>query len=116
MGSTTPPLQAVVLVHTLAPCSRTTTLVVIPEAAPDSCPLVERRRPGRLAYTNPHLIALLRGRVVHEDDPAGPDRQAAAADSSGSAYSLTPLVLLAVVLWAVVGFLIRLVIRLIQQL
>ena len=85
-------------------------------AASDSWPLVERRRLGRLAYTNPHLIALLRGRVVREDDPAGPDKQAAGVDSSGSAYSLTPLFLLAVVLWAVFGFLIRLVIRLIQQL
>ena len=78
-------------------------------APPDSRRLVERRRPGRLAYTNPHLIALLRGRVFQKDDSAGPDK-------SGSAYSLAPLVLLAVVLWAVVGFLIRLVIRLIQQL
>jgi hypothetical protein len=39
---------------------------------------IERRRPGRVAYTNPHLIALLR-----RHSPAGPvERSDATADAN----------------------------------
>jgi hypothetical protein len=36
-------------------------------------PVVERRRPGRANYTNPHLIALLRGQAAKKDGSAAPD-------------------------------------------
>ena len=79
--------------------------------APGSWPTVERRRPGRADYTNRHLIALLRGQAVREDDSARSAEPDAAVNSE-TAWPLIFLVVLAVVLWAVVGLLVRLVIRL----
>jgi hypothetical protein len=72
---------------------------------------IERRRPGRAGYTNWHLIALLRGEAAKKGDPTVPDERDAAVNS-GSTWPLRFLVGLAVVLWAVVGLLVRLVIRL----
>jgi hypothetical protein len=79
--------------------------------ASGSWPFVERRRPGRAGYTNWHLIALLRGQAAKKDDSAEPGERHAAVNS-GSTWPLIFLVVLAVVLWAVVGLLARLVIRL----
>jgi hypothetical protein len=52
-----------------------------------SWPFVERRRPGRVNYMNPDLIALLRGQTAKKDDSAGPGERNAAV-SSGSAWPL----------------------------
>jgi hypothetical protein len=79
--------------------------------ASGSWPFVERRRPGRAGYTSRHLIAVLRGQAAKEDDSAEPVERDAAVNS-GSTWPLIFLVALAVVLWVVVGQLVRLVIRL----
>jgi hypothetical protein len=43
-----------------------------PVADTNAAPFVERRRPGRVEYTNPHLIALLRGNPAREDAATEP--------------------------------------------
>jgi hypothetical protein len=52
--------------HPEPPATLPNTSAIATEATPQTHP-IERRRPGRVAYTNPHLIALLRRRV-----PANP--------------------------------------------
>jgi hypothetical protein len=73
-------------------------------------PFVERRRPGRVDHTNPHLIALLRGKPARQDAAAEPDR--GLADGAGSPGWPIVLLVLAIASWAVVGMLAWLVIRL----
>jgi len=73
--------------------------------------LVERRRPGRVEFTNPHVVAMLR-------DPTALDPAAAAEisgpvedlgttsdgyDSLASARGIVTGVLLALPLWALIG-------------
>lgn len=78
-------------------------------------PFVERRRPGRAKYTNRHLIALLRGEAAKKNDYARPDENDAAMNSAAT-WPLIYLIVLAGVLWAIVGLLVRSAIRLMQQL
>ena len=49
-----------------------------------SLPFVERRRPGRANYTNPDLIAVLRGQAAKNDDSAGPGERDAAVNSESA--------------------------------
>jgi hypothetical protein len=53
----------------------------------DSRPFIERRRPGRVNYINPALIALLRGQTAKKDGSAGSGERDAAVNS-GSAWPL----------------------------
>jgi hypothetical protein len=69
-------------------------------------PFVERRRPGRVEYTNPHLIALLRGEPVREDVGTEPDR--GVTDGAGSPNWAIVILALAIASWVVVGVLARL--------
>lgn len=69
-----------------------------------SWPFVERRRQGRVDYTNRRLIAVLRGQTARKYNPARPGEREAAANSS--TWPLIFLVVLAVALWAVVGLLV----------
>lgn len=64
--------------QTEPPATLPNTAAVATEATPETYP-IERRRPGRAAFTNPHLIALLRRRV-----PANPI-EARNADAGASA-------------------------------
>jgi hypothetical protein len=76
----------------------------------NAAPSVERRRPGRVEYTNQRLIALLRGkRVGDEADTAatGPAKLSAEPPDRS-----VVLVVLAVMAWALIGLLIWLVLRL----
>jgi hypothetical protein len=76
----------------------------------NSAPCVERRRPGRPDYTNPHLIVLLRGEQHREDAGTEPERGVAAG--GGSPGWDIVLVVLAIMAWAIIGLLIWLVLRL----
>lgn len=50
-----------------------------PITLPDGRTIAERRRPGRVAYTNPALITLLRGdRPAEAAEPPSPDNLDAA--------------------------------------
>jgi len=72
-------------------------------------PFVERRRPGRVEYTNPHLIALLRGEPARElatreapqDVGTEPDR--GIAEDAGSPHWAIVLLARAIAAWAAVG-------------
>lgn len=77
--------------------------------APDSTTISDRRRPGRVAYANPHLIALLRrspreAPLPHgsEADLTGSEQEEARADDLQSARGLAVSVALGVVFWAAV--------------
>jgi hypothetical protein len=74
-------------------------------------PFGERRRLGRSVYANQHLIALLRGQAVKKNGSARPGEPGAVVDP-GSTWPPIFLIVLAVVLWAVLGLLVRLVTRL----
>jgi len=84
-----------------------------PVADTNAAPSVERRRPGRVEYTNQRLIALLRGKSAREDVPTAPAtlsaRRAGRAGSPG-----WPIVLLVLVIavWATIGLLVWLAFRL----
>jgi hypothetical protein len=78
-------------------------------------PFIERRRPGRVEYTNPHLIALLRGKRIRdeEDTAKGPDRGVVDGSRSPGTRSWGALLpVLAIASWAALGVLAWLVIRL----
>jgi len=66
-------------------------------------PFVERRRPGRVEYTNPHLIAVLRGEPAPEAAATEPDSDV--ADAAGSPNWAIVLLALVIASWAVVGVL-----------
>jgi hypothetical protein len=81
----------------------------------DVKPFVERRRPGRVHYTSPNLIALLRGKRIRdeEDTATGPDRGSADATRSPRVRSWGAILpVLAIAAWAFIGMLAWLVIRL----
>jgi hypothetical protein len=65
----------------------------------DAKPFVERRRPGRVEYTNPHL----RGEPGTRGCPDGPD--SGVADGAGSPGWPVVLLALAIASWAAVGVL-----------
>jgi hypothetical protein len=84
---------------------------------PDVTPVVGRRRAGRVHYTSPNLIALLRGKRTRDDediatelDRGGPDGVAARSPGARSWGALLPV--LAIVAWAALGVLVWTVIRL----
>jgi hypothetical protein len=79
-------------------------------AATNAKPFVERRRPGRVEYTNPHLIAFLRGERVRED--ATTELGRGVADGAGSPNWAIVILALAIASWAAVGVLAWLVTRL----
>jgi len=69
----------------------------------DAKPFVERRRPGRVEYTNPDLIALLRGEPAPEDAATEPD--SGVADGAVSPNWAIVILALAIASWAAVGVL-----------
>ena len=73
-------------------------------------PFVERRRPGRVEYTNPDLIALLRGEPAPGDAATEPD--SGVADGARSPNWAIVILALAIASWAAVGVLAWLVTRL----
>jgi hypothetical protein len=86
-----------------------------PAADTNAKPFIERRRPGRAEYTNPHLIALLLGKLARElatreapqDVRTEPDRGIADdAGSPGAPGWPIALLALAIASWVVVGVLV----------
>jgi hypothetical protein len=74
-------------------------------------PFVERRRPGRVEYTNPHLIALLRDEPARElaareaPQDVGTEPHRGVADGAGSPNWAIVILALSIASWAVVGVL-----------
>jgi hypothetical protein len=74
-------------------------------------PLVERRRPGRVEYTNPHVVALLREPTALDldapPDISGPFQDLSTADDASDdlapAKGILAGLLLALPLWALIG-------------
>ena len=58
----------------------------------------ERRRPGRVNFANPHLIALLRGKTPTVDATDAPNR-AAERDDLGSAKGIMVAVAVSATIW-----------------
>ncbi len=57
---------------------------VVGTAAEGKLRLIERRRPGRVGYTNPSLIALLRHSRGTKDEPAESDTDSGPDDLAAS--------------------------------
>ena len=80
------------------------------EDASQTGALPDRRRPGRVQYRNPHLIALLRGRrgksePTPVDEPTEDDRQPDDRDKEGDlrpALGVSASVLIGIALWLVI--------------
>lgn len=73
-------------------------------------PLVERRRPGRIEYSNPHVIALMRapttidsGAVEISTSFDHADTEAEDSDNLAPAKGILTGLLLALPLWALIG-------------
>jgi hypothetical protein len=74
-------------------------------------PLLERRRPGRVEHTNPHVIALLRDPTALDPDAppdiSGPLQDLGTAgddlDDLAPAKGILTGLLLALPLWALIG-------------
>jgi hypothetical protein len=58
----------------------------------------ERRRPGRLEFTNPHLIELLRGKTPIVDATEAPGKTAG-CDDLGSAKGIMVAVAVSATIW-----------------
>ena len=61
----------------------------------------ERRRPGRINFTNPHLIALLRRETLIGDISDAPD-ETIGRDDLGTAKGIMLAVALSATIWAAV--------------
>jgi hypothetical protein len=69
--------------------------------------LVERRRPGRIEFTNPHVVALLRDAAGIEPaesaELSGPVEDLDDRDNLAPAKGILTGLLLALPLWALIG-------------
>lgn len=73
------------------------------DAGPDAAPLVERRRPGRVAYANSHLIDLMRRPATDaEPQPLSLAEQVEDPDNLVAARGIALGILMAVPLWLVI--------------
>jgi hypothetical protein len=64
----------------------------------------ERRRPGRLKFTNPHLIALLRGKKTG-DATVAPD-ETAGRDDLGPAKGIMGAIAISAVIWGTIALIV----------
>jgi hypothetical protein len=65
----------------------------------------ERRRPGRVKFTNPHLIALLRGKAPTRDAPAAPD-ETGGHDDLVPAKGIMVAIAISAMIWGAVALIV----------
>jgi hypothetical protein len=65
----------------------------------------ERRRPGRLKFTNPQLIALLRGKTPTRDATDAPD-ETAGRDDLGPAKGIMGAIAISAMIWGAVALIV----------
>jgi hypothetical protein len=70
-------------------------------AAPSGWTGGERRRPGRAEYSNPYLVALLRGKTPTGDTTEAP-KETAGRDDLGSAKGIMLAVAVSATIWGAV--------------
>jgi hypothetical protein len=62
----------------------------------------ERRRPGRVKFANPHLVALLRGKAPTRDATKAPE-ETAGHDDLGPAKGIMVAIAISAVIWGAVA-------------
>jgi len=77
----------------------------IETTAPSGWTGKERRRPGRAKFTNPHLIALLRGKPPTRDATDAPD-EIAGRDELGPGKGIVAAIAISAMIWGAVALIV----------